>query len=134
MIHSSHINFTPGKRIIESARGFQNGMVQNPIYEGPLYETLDTQLSNINHTLSAATKSVSPDHTINTASMEIGNSSPTLRYVEQPYLPQNISPMEGHSTNAQCHALKQGNGLVLKLTVPTSTHGYGGQVHNNDTD
>ena len=102
-------------------------MVQNPIYEGPLYETLDTQLSNINHTLSAATKSISPDHTINTVSMEIVNSSPTLRYVEQPCLPQNISPMEGH-------ALKQGNGLVLELTVPTSTHGYGGQVHNNDTD
>ena len=126
--------FTLGKRVIEPARRFQNAMVQNPIYEGPLYETLDTQLSNVNHALSAATKSISPDHTTNTVSMEIVNSSPTLRYVEQPYLPQNISPMEGHSTSAQCHTLKQGNGLVLELTVPTSTHGYGEQVLNNDTD
>ena len=126
MIRSSHkklqnleiICFTLGKRVIEPARGFQNAMVQNPIYEGPLYETLDTQLSNLNHTLSAATKSISPDHTTNTASMEIANSSPNLRYVEQPCLPQNISPMKVHSTSAQYHAMEQGNGLVLELTVP----------------
>ena len=98
-------------------------MVQNPIYEGPLYETLDTQLSNANNTPSATTKNTSLDHTTNTASKEIANSSPTLHYVEQPHLqlPQNISPMEGQSTSAQCLTLEQGNGMVLKLTVPAPT-------------
>ena len=127
MVSSSHkileICFTLGKRIIESARGFQNAMVQNPIYEGPLYETLDSQLSNVNNTPSATTKNTSLDHTTNTASKERTNSSPTLRYVEQPRQPQNISdahisPMEGQSTRAQCHTLEQDNGLALKLTVP----------------
>jgi hypothetical protein len=98
-------------------------MVQNPIYEGPLYETLDTQFSNINNTLSAATKNNLLDLTTNTASdhEEVANS--TLRYVKQSSLPQKIEshahipPMEGQSTNVECHAFKLDNGH-LTLPVP----------------
>ena len=101
-------------------------MVENPIYEGPLYETLDTQFSNVN-TISAATKNASIDYNY-TTSREIPNSSntsPTLRYVEQPCVTQNniahahISPIEGHTTSAQCHTLQhseQGS-LVGNLTA-----------------
>ena len=105
-------------------------MVQNPIYEGPLYETLETQFNNV-HTLTAATKNTSLDHSSNTAPYETpssSNSSPTLRYVEQPQqtcVPQNIShthdsPIEGHSTNIQCHPfqhLEQDHGSLLKLAA-----------------
>jgi hypothetical protein len=70
---------------------------------------------------SAATKNNSLDHTTNTASdhEEVANS--TLRYVKQSSLPQkfeshvHIPPMEGQSTNVECHAFKLDNG---NLTVP----------------
>ena len=110
--------YTVGKKIIESTRGIHSAMVQNPIYEGPLYETLETQFNNV-HTLTAATKNTSLDHSPNTAVDEAANnysshSSPTLCYVEQPRqtcVPQSISHahvslIEGHSTNAQCYAFQ----------------------------
>ena len=106
-------------------------MVQNPIYEGPLYETLETQFNNV-HTFTAATKNTSLDRPPNTAVDETANnssiSSPTLCYVEQPRqtcVPQSIShahvsPIKGHSTNAQCHAfqhLEQDNRNMLEFTA-----------------
>ena len=101
-------------------------MVQNPIYEGPLYETLDTHRTV--NTLATATKNTSLNHTTNTASEETAkssNSSPTLHYVKQTCVPQSIShahisPTEGHNTSIQCHASQyseQGDGNPLNLTV-----------------
>ena len=123
---SSELLYSIGKRINESARGIRSAMVENPIYEGPLYETLDTQFSNVN-TISAATKNASIDYNY-TTSREIPNSSntsPTLRYVEQPCVTQNIShthilPIEGHGSGAQCHTLQnsqQGSLQLVNLTA-----------------
>lgn len=99
-------------------------MVQNPIYEGPYYETLDAhaQLRTVN-TQAAATNTTLLDHTTQTIAPEESanstNSSPTLRYVKQPCVPQInsahalISPSGGHSTSEQHHTFQfpeKGNG------------------------
>lgn len=124
--------FTLGKRITESTREIHNAMVQNPIYEGPHYETLDAhaQLRTVD-TLAAATNNASLDHTTksksiaNEASSNSTNSSPTLRYVKQPCVAKNnsshalISISEGHSTGEQ-HIFQfseKGNGILLNLTA-----------------
>ena len=130
---SSHILHyaTLGKKIIESARDIHSAMVQNPIYEGPLYETLETQFNNV-HTITAATKNTSLDHSPNTAHMhaldETGNSSnssPTLRYVQPPRqtcVPPSIShahvsPIEGHSINTHHDAFQHLEQDLLQLTT-----------------
>ena len=123
--------FTLGKRIIESTREVHNAMVQNPIYEGPYYETLDAhaQLRTVD-TLAAATKNASLDHTTqsiaNEASSNSTNSSPTLHYVKQPCVAKNnsshalVSISEGHSTGEHHHTFQfseKGNGILLNLTA-----------------
>ena len=105
-----------GKQITESSRGTHRAMVTNPIYEGPLYETLETGLNpcasrEINN-------SVEPPNSL--------NSSPTLRYVEQPscatntpqnHLSSHIPVVEDTSVPVSEDLQQNGSGNLLKLAT-----------------
>ena len=119
------------KQIMESARGIHSAMVQNPIYEGPLYETLETQFNVINPlAVSTSVVNTSTETTNNSS-----NSSPTLRYVEQPRCTMSCTPqnqpslsqthlsstapaVEDHSVPVSEQLQENGNHLKPLATVP----------------